>query len=211
MTDRPIRVLIAKVGLDGHDRGAKVVAAALRDAGMEVIYTGLRKTVETVVVMLSIGALLQFAYRFLETPFPREARAALWVSALTVVGALLLAGTLLEQGAPRGVLMPAYTFAWLAVDLWAIAVLLRKRRLAQAQGRARHARAFLAFAGACLADAAMLTSIILVNVVPISDVASGKLALAYNALGSYASPRKQEGDPIEIIVPEPRTQQTPAA
>ena len=48
MTDRPIRVLIAKVGLDGHDRGAKVVAAALRDAGMEVIYTGLRKTVETV-------------------------------------------------------------------------------------------------------------------------------------------------------------------
>lgn len=49
MTDRPIRVLIAKVGLDGHDRGAKVVAAALRDAGMEVIYTGLRKTVETVV------------------------------------------------------------------------------------------------------------------------------------------------------------------
>ncbi|MDX1438966.1 MAG: cobalamin B12-binding domain-containing protein [Rubricoccaceae bacterium] len=44
-----IRVLIAKVGLDGHDRGAKVVAAALRDAGMEVIYTGLRKTPEIVV------------------------------------------------------------------------------------------------------------------------------------------------------------------
>ena len=39
-----IRVLVAKAGLDGHDRGAKVVAAALRDAGMEVIYTGLRKT-----------------------------------------------------------------------------------------------------------------------------------------------------------------------
>jgi methylmalonyl-CoA mutase C-terminal domain/subunit len=38
---RPIRVLVAKVGLDGHDRGAKVIAAALRDAGMEVIYTGL--------------------------------------------------------------------------------------------------------------------------------------------------------------------------
>ena len=47
--DRPIRILIAKVGLDGHDRGAKVVAAALRDAGMEVIYTGLRKTPEVVV------------------------------------------------------------------------------------------------------------------------------------------------------------------
>ena len=44
-----IRVLIAKVGLDGHDRGAKVVAAALRDAGMEVIYTGLRKTPEMIV------------------------------------------------------------------------------------------------------------------------------------------------------------------
>jgi len=47
--DRPIRVLVAKVGLDGHDRGAKVIAAALRDAGMEVIYTGLRQTPEMVV------------------------------------------------------------------------------------------------------------------------------------------------------------------
>ena len=46
---RPIRVLVAKPGLDGHDRGAKVVAAALRDAGMEVIYTGLRRTTEEVV------------------------------------------------------------------------------------------------------------------------------------------------------------------
>jgi methylmalonyl-CoA mutase, C-terminal domain len=44
MTDRKIRVLIAKPGLDGHDRGAKVIARALRDAGMEVIYTGLRQT-----------------------------------------------------------------------------------------------------------------------------------------------------------------------
>jgi len=43
-TKRPIRVLVAKVGLDGHDRGAKVIATALRDAGMEVIYTGLRQT-----------------------------------------------------------------------------------------------------------------------------------------------------------------------
>lgn len=47
--DRKIRVLVAKVGLDGHDRGAKVIAAALRDSGMEVIYTGLRKTPEMVV------------------------------------------------------------------------------------------------------------------------------------------------------------------
>ncbi len=46
---RPVRILIAKVGLDGHDRGAKVIAAALRDAGMEVIYTGLRQTPEMVV------------------------------------------------------------------------------------------------------------------------------------------------------------------
>lgn len=49
MNQRPIRVLIAKVGLDGHDRGAKVIAASLRDAGMEVIYTGLRQTPEMVV------------------------------------------------------------------------------------------------------------------------------------------------------------------
>jgi methylmalonyl-CoA mutase, C-terminal domain len=47
--DKKIRVLIAKAGLDGHDRGAKVIAAALRDAGMEVIYTGLRQTPEMIV------------------------------------------------------------------------------------------------------------------------------------------------------------------
>jgi methylmalonyl-CoA mutase, C-terminal domain len=47
-TTRPIRVLVAKPGLDGHDRGAKVVAAALRDAGMEVVYTGLHQTPEMI-------------------------------------------------------------------------------------------------------------------------------------------------------------------
>ena len=47
--NRPLRVLVAKVGLDGHDRGAKVIATALRDSGMEVIYTGLRQTPEMVV------------------------------------------------------------------------------------------------------------------------------------------------------------------
>ena len=47
--NRPIRILVAKVGLDGHDRGAKVIASALKDAGMEVIYTGLRQTPEMVV------------------------------------------------------------------------------------------------------------------------------------------------------------------
>jgi methylmalonyl-CoA mutase C-terminal domain/subunit len=49
MNDRPIRVVIAKAGLDGHDRGAKVIARALRDAGMEVIYTGLFQTPEQIV------------------------------------------------------------------------------------------------------------------------------------------------------------------
>lgn len=47
--DKPIRVLVAKPGLDGHDRGAKVIARAFRDAGMEVIYTGLRQTPEQIV------------------------------------------------------------------------------------------------------------------------------------------------------------------
>lgn len=47
--ERPIRILVAKIGLDGHDRGAKVIATSLRDAGMEVIYTGLRQTPEMVV------------------------------------------------------------------------------------------------------------------------------------------------------------------
>lgn len=49
MAGKPIRVLVAKAGLDGHDRGAKVIAQALRDAGMEVIYTGLRQTPEQIV------------------------------------------------------------------------------------------------------------------------------------------------------------------
>jgi methylmalonyl-CoA mutase C-terminal domain/subunit len=49
MSERPIRVLVAKPGLDGHDRGAKVVARALRDAGYEVIYTGLRQTPQQIV------------------------------------------------------------------------------------------------------------------------------------------------------------------
>ena len=49
MSERPLRVLVAKPGLDGHDRGAKVVARALRDAGFEVIYTGLRQTPQQIV------------------------------------------------------------------------------------------------------------------------------------------------------------------
>jgi methylmalonyl-CoA mutase C-terminal domain/subunit len=49
MTDAPLRIVVAKPGLDGHDRGAKVVARALRDAGMEVVYTGLHQTPEQIV------------------------------------------------------------------------------------------------------------------------------------------------------------------
>jgi len=78
MSDKKIRVLVAKPGLDGHDRGAKVVARALRDAGMEVIYTGLRQTPEIIaeaalqddvdIVGLSIlsGAHMALAPRILE-------------------------------------------------------------------------------------------------------------------------------------------------
>jgi len=49
MSEQPLRILVGKIGLDGHDRGAKVIAQALRDAGMEVIYTGLRQTPEQIV------------------------------------------------------------------------------------------------------------------------------------------------------------------
>jgi methylmalonyl-CoA mutase, C-terminal domain len=61
MAERKIRVIVAKPGLDGHDRGAKVIARALRDAGMEVIYTGLRQTPEKIaaaVVQEDVDALL---------------------------------------------------------------------------------------------------------------------------------------------------------
>lgn len=58
---RPIRVLVAKVGLDGHDRGAKVIATALRDAGMEVIYTGLRQTPEMVAAAAPLRMLMPMA------------------------------------------------------------------------------------------------------------------------------------------------------
>ena len=55
MTDRPLKVLIAKPGLDGHDRGAKVIARALRDAGCEVIYSGLHQTPEQIVEIIAIA------------------------------------------------------------------------------------------------------------------------------------------------------------
>ena len=85
MTDTPIRVLIAKPGLDGHDRGAKIIARTLRDAGMEVIYTGLHQTPEQIaetviqedadVVGLSIlsGAHMTLVPRVLELLKAKEA------------------------------------------------------------------------------------------------------------------------------------------
>ena len=68
----PIRVLVAKPGLDGHDRGAKVIARALRDAGMEVIYTGLRQTPEQVV-----NAALQEDVEFIDLSILSGAHAAI--------------------------------------------------------------------------------------------------------------------------------------
>ena len=81
--DKKIRILVAKPGLDGHDRGAKVVAYGLRDAGFEVVYTGLRQTPEMIVnaavqedvdvVGLSIlsGAHLSLTQRVLQNPRPK--------------------------------------------------------------------------------------------------------------------------------------------
>jgi methylmalonyl-CoA mutase C-terminal domain/subunit len=93
---RPIRVLIAKPGLDGHDRGAKVLARALRDAGMEVIYTGLFQTPETIarsavdedvdVVGLSI---LSGAHNQLVPEVVRALRSARKEDALVLVGGII--------------------------------------------------------------------------------------------------------------------------
>ncbi|HSL66498.1 MAG TPA: cobalamin B12-binding domain-containing protein, partial [Gaiellaceae bacterium] len=95
---RPIRVLVAKPGLDGHDRGAKVVAAALRDAGMEVIYTGLHQTPEQIVetaiqedadaVGISIlsGAHMTLVPRILEGLRANEAEDVLVVVGGTIPG-----------------------------------------------------------------------------------------------------------------------------
>jgi len=99
MSRRPIRVLIAKPGLDGHDRGAKVLARALRDAGMEVIYTGLFQTPESIaraamdedvdVVGLSI---LSGAHNQLVPEVLRELRAAGKGDVLVLVGGIIPQG-----------------------------------------------------------------------------------------------------------------------
>jgi methylmalonyl-CoA mutase C-terminal domain/subunit len=96
--DRPIRVVIAKAGLDGHDRGAKVIARSLRDAGMEVIYTGLHQTpeqiVETVIqedadaigVSILSGAHMTLIPRILDLLREQEAEDVLVVVGGTIPG-----------------------------------------------------------------------------------------------------------------------------
>ncbi|MEM1116736.1 MAG: ATP-binding protein [Bacteroidota bacterium] len=160
--------------------GATVVYYVFR--GLEGSFLGLTveaqwalNLAESVVIMAGIGALLQFAYRFLEAPFEREARVALGVSGLGVVGVVMLALAIRGTDMPRETLMASYTVWWLVVDLWAITVLLRKRRRALAEGRERSARAFLAFAGACAADAAMLAAIVVVNTISIPAAVSNAI------------------------------------
>ncbi len=114
MTDRKIRVLVAKPGLDGHDRGAKVVARALRDAGMEVIYTGIRQTPEMIaeaalqedvdVVGLSI---LSGAHMAL-CPAPSNSCAEGLVMCLVLVGGIIPDDDIepLKQAGVKGVFGP---------------------------------------------------------------------------------------------------------
>ncbi len=131
------------------------------------------KAVEAVVVMAGLGALVQFAYRFLETPTPREARAALIAWGLAVAGVVALAVAVRGGSDPRSPLMGAYSLAWLAADAWAVAVLLRKRRRARAAGVLRDARAFGAFALACAADALILATIVGLLVAGASESVAG--------------------------------------
>ena len=123
MTDRPIKVLIAKPGLDGHDRGAKVLARGLRDEGFEVVYTGLRQTPEMVataalqedvdVVGLSI---LSGAHMTLVPRICTLLRASGLDDVLVVVGGIIPdddAGKLREAGV-AGIFGPGTTIAEVA-------------------------------------------------------------------------------------------------
>ena len=101
MDERRIRVLIAKPGLDGHDRGAKVVAYALRDAGMEVIYTGLRQNVEhiaEVALQEDVDAIGLSILSGAHLPLTRRLKEALGVRADEV--AILVGGTITPQEIP---------------------------------------------------------------------------------------------------------------
>lgn len=118
------------------------------------------KSVELVIVMAALLALVQFAYRFLGMPFPREARALLWVGGLAVAGSVALAVAVRGAEGVRDLLMAPYSIAWTLADAWAALVLFRKRRIARAEGDDRAARAFGAFALVCLADLAILVVIV---------------------------------------------------
>lgn len=101
MDERPIRVLIAKPGLDGHDRGAKIVAYALRDAGMEVIYTGLRQKVEhiaEVALQEDVDAIGLSILSGAHLPLTRRLKEALGERADEV--AILVGGTITPQEIP---------------------------------------------------------------------------------------------------------------
>jgi methylmalonyl-CoA mutase C-terminal domain/subunit len=101
MDERRIRVLIAKPGLDGHDRGAKVVAYALRDAGMEVIYTGLRQNVEhiaEVALQEDVDAIGLSILSGAHLPLTRRLKEALGERANEV--AILVGGTITAQEIP---------------------------------------------------------------------------------------------------------------
>jgi methylmalonyl-CoA mutase C-terminal domain/subunit len=101
MNERRIRVLIAKPGLDGHDRGAKVVAYALRDAGMEVIYTGLRQNVEhiaEVALQEDVDAIGLSILSGAHLPLTRRLKEALGERASEV--AILVGGTIARQEIP---------------------------------------------------------------------------------------------------------------
>jgi methylmalonyl-CoA mutase C-terminal domain/subunit len=101
MDERPIRVLIAKPGLDGHDRGAKVVAYALRDAGMEVVYTGLRQSVEhiaAVALQEDVDAIGLSILSGAHLPLTRRLREALGEQAAEI--AVLVGGTIAPQEIP---------------------------------------------------------------------------------------------------------------
>src|ERR1700689_1872264 len=96
MADLKIRVLVAKPGLDGHDRGAKIVARALRDAGMEVIYTGLRQTAEQIASAAgqedvdAIGiSILSGAHNTINSPYCQLLRAEGADDVLLVVGGII--------------------------------------------------------------------------------------------------------------------------
>jgi methylmalonyl-CoA mutase C-terminal domain/subunit len=101
MDERRIRVLIAKPGLDGHDRGAKVVAYALRDAGMEVIYTGLRQNVEHIAELAlqeDVDAIGLSILSGAHLPLTRRLKEALGERAAEV--AILVGGTITPQEIP---------------------------------------------------------------------------------------------------------------